>query len=110
VLDFIQEKEAKMPKIDVNEAKKLAKLSRLEFNEDELANFVKEFDKTLEYMDTIQKVNTSNIDLHEKTINAKTQLREDTVKDSFTQDAIIANAPQSEDGAFAVPITVEEGE
>ena len=99
-----------MPKIDVNEARKLAKLSRLEFNEDELTNFVQEFDKTLEYMDTIKKVDTSNVDLHEKTINAKKQLREDAVQESFTQEAIIANAPQSEDGAFAVPITVEEGE
>lgn len=99
-----------MPKIDINEAKKLAKLSRLEFSDAELADFVKEFDKTLEYMDAIKKVDTSNVDLHEKTINARTQLRKDRVTDSFAQKDIIANAPQSEGGAFAVPITVEEGE
>lgn len=99
-----------MSKIDINEAKKLAKLSRLEFTEEELNNFVLEFDKTLEYVQQISSVNTTGIDLKEKTINAKTQLRADQVVESFSQEDIIKNAPSSEDGAFLVPTTVEEGE
>lgn len=98
-----------MPKIDINEAKKLAKLSRLEFSDKELDDFVLEFDKILEYVDLINKVDTKNVELFEQTINAKTELREDKIVPSFSQEQILKNAPQSEDGAFIVPTTVEEG-
>ncbi len=98
-----------MSKIDISEVKKLAKLSRLEFSDEELSSFVAEFDKTLEYVQNIQKVDTSLVDLRQKTLNAKTELREDVVLPSFSQEEIIKNAPSSEDGAFLVPTTVEEG-
>ncbi len=98
-----------MPKIDVNEAKKLAKLSRLEFSDDELAKFVVEFENILEQVDLINSVNTDGVELFEKTIDAKTELREDKIKASYSQEEILKNAPQSEDGTFIAPITVEEG-
>lgn len=98
-----------MSKIDINEAKKLAKLSRLEFTNDELESFITEFDKTLEYVAQISAVDTTGVDLHERTLNAKNELREDEIIPSFKQEEIIENAPQSEDGAFLVPTTVEEG-
>ncbi len=98
-----------MPKIDINEAKKLAKLSRLEFSDDELKQFVVEFENILEQVDLINSVNTDGVELFEKTIDAKTELREDKIKASYSQEEILKNAPQSEDGIFIVPITVEEG-
>ena len=98
-----------MPKIDVNDAKKLAKLSRLEFSDQELEKFVVEFGQILDYMDLINKINTDKVDLFEKAIDAKNDLRKDQIKPSFSQQEILENAPQSEDGTFIVPITVEEG-
>ncbi len=98
-----------MAKIELEETKKLAKLSRLEFSDSELESFVADFEKTLEYVDKINSVNTSSIDLKESTLNAESQLREDVVIPSYSQNQIIKNAPQSEDGAFLVPTTVEEG-
>lgn len=97
-----------MPKIDINEAKKLAKLSRLEFTEKELENFMKEFDKTLEYVKLMDKIDTENVALKE---NAKNTciLRNDQIKPSFSQQQILKNAPEQEDGSFLVPTTVEEG-
>lgn len=98
-----------MPKIDVNDAKKLAKLSRLEFSDQELEKFVVDFGQILDYMDLINKVNTDKVDLFEKAIDAKNDLRKDEIKQSYSQQEILENAPQSEDGTFIVPITVEEG-
>ena len=98
-----------MPKIDISDAKKLAKLSRLEFNDDELQKFVKDFENILEQVDLINSVSTEGIQLFEKTVDAKTELREDKIKASYSQDDILKNAPQSEDGTFVVPTTVEEG-
>jgi len=98
-----------MPKISIDEAKKLAKLSRLEFSQEELQKFTSEFDSILNYVDLINKVNTQNVDLKEKAIDAEEDLRTDVIIKSLSQDEIIANAPLSEDGAFVVPTTVEEG-
>lgn len=94
--------------ITVDEVKKLAKLSRLEFSEEETLEFVKEFKATLEQVDAINKVDVSNIDLLESTVDADTQLRKDEIKPSLTSAEIVANAPDSQDGAFLVPITVAE--
>lgn len=110
VLDlYYMKKGAIMPKIDVNDAKKLAKLSRLEFSDQELEKFVVDFGQILDYMDLINKVNTDKVDLFEKAIDAKNDLRKDEIKQSYSQQEILENAPQSEDGTFIVPITVEEG-
>ncbi len=98
-----------MPKIKIEEVKKLAKLSRLEFGDDELAKFVKDFENILEQVNLINKVNTEGVELYEKTLDAKDELRLDEIKQSFKQEEILQNAPQSEDGAFVVPTTVEEG-
>ncbi|MBQ8761887.1 MAG: Asp-tRNA(Asn)/Glu-tRNA(Gln) amidotransferase subunit GatC [Clostridia bacterium] len=96
-----------MSKITLDDAKKLAKLSRLEFTDDALNEFVNEFEKTLEQVDAINKIDTSGIDLYEEALLADSQLRIDEIKPSFSQDEIIANAPESKDGAFVVPTTVE---
>ena len=98
-----------MPKISIEEVKKLAKLSRLEFSDDELFKFTSDFDNILAYVDLINKVDTKNVDLKEKAIDAENDLRKDAIIKSLSQDEIIANAPLSEDGAFVVPTTVEEG-
>ncbi|MBQ7977524.1 MAG: Asp-tRNA(Asn)/Glu-tRNA(Gln) amidotransferase subunit GatC [Clostridia bacterium] len=94
--------------ITIDDVKKLAKLSRLEFSEEETAEFVKELTATLEQVDAINKVDVSNVDLLESTVDADTQLRKDEIKPSLTAEEIVANAPDSQDGAFLVPITVAE--
>ena len=94
--------------ITVEVVKKLAKLSRLEFNEEETQQFVKELEATLQQVEAINKVDVSNVDLLEKTINADTQLRKDEVLDSLPVEQIVLNAPDKKDGAFLVPITVAE--
>ena len=98
-----------MPKIEIEEVKKLAKLSRLEFEDDELEKFSKDFENILEQVNLINKVRTDGVELYEKTLDAKEELRRDEIKQSFKQEEILQNAPQSEDGAFVVPTTVEEG-
>ena len=94
--------------ITVEEVKKLAKLSRLEFNEEELQQFIKEFDATLKQVDAINKVDVSGIDLFENTIEADSQLRPDNIEKSLSVEQIISNAPEEKDGTFLVPITVAE--
>ncbi len=94
--------------ITIDEVKKLAKLSRLEFTEEETQEFLKEFEATLKQVDAINRVDVSNVDLLEKTIDADTELRRDEITSSLSASEIVANAPASQDGAFLVPVTVAE--
>lgn len=94
--------------ITIDDVKKLAKLSRLEFSEQETEQFVEELSATLAQVEAINKVDVSGVDLLEKTVNADTELRADVIKPSLETSEIVANAPESQDGAFLVPITVVE--
>ncbi len=94
--------------VTIEEVNKLAKLSRLEFTDNESKQFQKEFEAILAQVDAINKVDVSKVDLFEKTINARTDLREDKIEKSLPVDDILLNAPEKEDGAFVVPQTVLE--
>lgn len=94
--------------ITIEDVKKLAKLSRLEFTDEEALQFVDELTATLAQVDAINKVDVSQVDLFEKTVNADTELRADEIKPSLPVEQIVANALDKKDGAFLVPITVAE--
>ncbi len=94
--------------ITIDDVKKLAILSRLEFTDDEIKKFVSDLEATLKQVEAINKVDVSNVDLIEDTIDADTDLRRDVVIPSLKASEIVSNAPEKEDGAFLVPVTVVE--
>ena len=92
---------------DIEQAKNLAKLSRLEFSDKELKEFLKEFDAILEQVSLIDKYDVSGVDIRGDTKLDVDGLRKDVVVDTFSQEQVLANAPEKKDGAFLVPLTVE---
>ena len=91
----------------IKDAENLAKLSRLEFTEEELKEFLKEFESTLDQVSKINNVDASNIELTEAEQIDILNLRKDIVCNTFSQQQVIQNAPEQKDGAFLVPLTVE---
>lgn len=94
-------------KFNIEEARKLAKLSRLEFSDAELKDFLGEFDAILEQVSMINKVDVSGVDLKQADVLEVKDIRTDEVTETFTQDQVLSNAPEKKDGAFLVPLTVE---
>ncbi len=93
---------------DIKEAQNLAKLSRLEFTDEELKEYVKEFKATLQQVSVIESVDVSSLNAEQlDDIVDITNLRKDEVVNTFTQQQVVQNAPDKKDGAFLVPITVE---
>ena len=93
---------------DIKEAQNLAKLSRLEFTDDELKEYIKEFKATLQQVSVIESVDVSSLNAQQlDDIVDITNLRKDEVVNTFTQQQVVQNAPDKKDGAFLVPITVE---
>ena len=94
-------------KFSIDDAKNLAKLSRLEFSEKELKDFLKEFDLILEQVSMINKVDVSGVDLKSNDVVDVESIRNDIAQNTFTQEQVLSNAPEKKDGAFLVPLTVE---
>ncbi len=94
--------------ITTKEVKKLAKLSMLEFSEKELENFKAEFEKTLQQIDLLNEVDTSNINLKPQYLDAEKDLRKDEIKAGLTNAEVLKNAADSMDGMIVVPVAIKK--
>jgi len=95
-----------MKKITLEEVKRLATLSALEFDEAELEAFSSEFESILEMVDEIKNCET---DLkHVYSSHRFEDLREDIPQESLSQEKALQNSPKSRKGAFAVSQMLEE--
>lgn len=95
--------------IDIQEVEKLAKLSRLHFTDEEKQTFIKEFDAILQQVNALDNVDVSNIDLRTNgSVIQSTLLSPDVIAEGLSQERILSNAPAQNQGAFLVPITVDE--
>ncbi len=92
--------------MDINQetAENVAKLARLAVTPEEAQKYAHEMSKILSYMDQLNQVDLSKIDLSLKaeTIPA-TNFRQDEGIREFTREALLQNAPNEENGFFQVP-------
>jgi len=93
--------------INQEELKKIAVLSRLELNEEELISFENDLNKALDYIDKLNELDTNSVEPTYCTPINVEDLREDVIKPSMDRELLLQNAPEQEDGAFKVPTVVE---
>lgn len=86
--------------------KHLATLSRLEFNDEELENFKREFAQTLEKVDQIEKCDLTGVEISDEFLDAKTQLRPDEIKQGLSVKDVIKDAPDSLGNSILVPVEI----
>jgi len=93
-------------KIDRDEARRIAALAHLEFDDAGLDRMAEEMTTILGYVDqldtcsdALERVGGMNA--------AATPLREDVVRASVDRDAVARNAPEWENGFFVVPPVIE---
>ncbi len=84
----------------------IAKLSKLEFTEEEIDSFVADMDNIVEYVNTLSQIDTSGLEEKLNVVNLN-NLRDDKVNASLTQEDAILNAPKKRNGGFSVPQVVE---
>ena len=82
-------------------------LAKLELNEEEKEQAKKDMASMLDYIDKLGELNTDEVEPMSHVFSVHNVFREDVVTNGDDRDNIIANAPESKDGAFVVPITVE---
>ena len=82
-------------------------LAKLELNETEREQAKKDMASMLDYIDKLGELNTDGVEPMSHVFSVHNVFREDVVTNPEDRENIIANAPESRDGAFVVPITVE---
>jgi aspartyl-tRNA(Asn)/glutamyl-tRNA(Gln) amidotransferase subunit C len=96
--------------IEVNDelVEYVAELSKLYLSEEEKESFKGEFQKIINYINTLDNLDTEGVEPLSHTFPIVNVLREDIVKESaITKEELLANAPFVKDGCFKVPKTVE---
>ena len=94
-------------KITHDEVMHVASLARLDLHEDDVEMFAEQIGKILEYVDTLDSVNTDGVEPATHAISLSNAFRNDDEKEHANREAALSNAPEKEDGAFVVPKIIE---
>lgn len=92
-----------MSKLTRDDVLKLAKLSRLRLTEEEVGRFQTELSSILEYVETLDKVDTTGMEPTYQVTGLKNVMREDKVHDfGYRVEDLLKNAPAIQNGQFKV--------
>lgn len=90
-------------KISTEEVAKIASLARLEEDEEKLERFAAQLGSILEYMETLNELDTTGVEPLYSPVTHETPFREDTVHQDYDQQEVLRNAPESDGVHFIVP-------
>ena len=93
-------------KISKEEVIYVADLARLEVDDQLVDKFSEQLGTILEYMETLESVDTKGVRPTSHAISMTNAFREDEEAQIFNRDSALANAPDKEDGNFIVPKVV----
>lgn len=82
-------------------------LAKLELSEEEKEQAKKDMANMLDYIDTLNELDTSGVEPMSHVFPVNNVFREDVVTNEDDRDEILANAPEEKDGAFVVPKTFD---
>ncbi len=90
------------------EVLKIAKLSKLSFEEAEIEKFQVELNDILKYIDMLNEVDTSEVQALVHINDVVNNFREKEEKASIEIEKVLLNAPESAENAIIVPKVVGE--
>ena len=90
-------------KIDQDQVRKVAKLSRLDLSDAEVEEFTGQLSAILGYVEKMNELDTENVEPLAHCLPVHNVFREDQVKPSLGSEKILANAPQQDGEFFKVP-------
>ncbi|MHA3913779.1 Asp-tRNA(Asn)/Glu-tRNA(Gln) amidotransferase subunit GatC [Halovulum sp. GXIMD14793] len=93
--------------IDIDTARKVAHLARIEASEDHLPELAQELSAILDFMEQLNEVDIDGVEPMTSVTPMALKQREDVVADGDIQDRVLANAPDAREGFFAVPKVIE---
>jgi aspartyl-tRNA(Asn)/glutamyl-tRNA(Gln) amidotransferase subunit C len=96
--------------ISRDEVAHLARLARLALTDDELDGFAGQLDAILGHVSSIQAVDVAGVEATDNPLGVVNVYRSDAVAPSLSQEQALAQAPNADEGRFAVPRILGEAE
>lgn len=82
---------------------KIAILSKLKFNDDEIENFRNDLSEILNYMNELNELDTSGVNPLFNVLDLEDVTREDKIAESLKKEEILKNAPDKDENFIIVP-------
>ena len=82
-------------------------LAKLELSGEEKEQAKKDMANMLDYIDTLNELDTSGVEPMSHVFPVNNVFREDVVTNGDDREEILANAPEAKEGAFVVPKTFD---
>jgi aspartyl-tRNA(Asn)/glutamyl-tRNA(Gln) amidotransferase subunit C len=96
-------------RIDEAEVRKVAKLSRLDLSEEEVAEFAEQLSAILGYVEKMNELDTEGVEPLAHCLPVRNVFREDAVQESMGTGTTLANAPDADEEFFKVPKILDDG-
>jgi len=93
--------------IDLETARRVAKLARIRVDEDDLPALAGEFNDILGFIEQLNEVDVDGVEPMTSVTPQRLKRREDVVTSGGMPERILKNAPDAREGFFAVPKVVE---
>jgi aspartyl-tRNA(Asn)/glutamyl-tRNA(Gln) amidotransferase subunit C len=93
--------------VDADTVRRIARLARIAVAEDEVEHLKGELNAMLAFVEQLQEVDVAGVEPMTSVTPMAMKMRKDEVTDGGNAEAVLANAPQSEDGFYLVPKVIE---
>ena len=96
--------------LTIADVEHVASLARLGLSDDETERMREQLSSILEHIAVLQEIDTDRIPPTAQVNALANVLRDDVVRPSLSQEAVLANAPQSRDGFLEVRAVMGDAE
>jgi aspartyl-tRNA(Asn)/glutamyl-tRNA(Gln) amidotransferase subunit C len=93
--------------VDKNTVARIAHLARIKVPDEALEPIAGDLNNILAWVEQLSEVNTDDVVPMTSVVHARLPQRQDSVNDGNKRDAVLKNAPETQQGFFAVPKVIE---
>jgi aspartyl-tRNA(Asn)/glutamyl-tRNA(Gln) amidotransferase subunit C len=93
--------------VDADTVRRIARLARIAVAEDEVEHLKDDINAMLDFVEQLQEVNVEGVEPMTSVAPMAMKQRHDAVSDGNDVEAVLKNAPQSDDNFFLVPKVIE---
>ena len=93
--------------VDAATVRRIAHLARIAVEEDEVERLKGELNAMLAFVEQLQEVDVAGVEPMTSVTPMKMKMRADAVTDGDNAEAVLKNAPESDDNFYLVPKVVE---
>ncbi|GAF36450.1 Asp-tRNA(Asn)/Glu-tRNA(Gln) amidotransferase subunit GatC [Lentilactobacillus farraginis] len=95
-------------KISEDQVKHVAELAKLKIDDDQLPYFTTQLDKIIGLFETLSEVDTDGVEPTSSVTDQVNVMREDIADNWHQRQALLDNAPDTQDGYIRVPTIIDE--